>query len=296
MRLRFLLLGLALAVVPAPVIAQRPVPGAPVLAVADSGVLQRLQLRDGSELVGRIVSIGDSTVQFQSGIGTSTIRSADILRVQAERGGIVRNGQYYFPNPNATRLIFAPTGRMLEQGEGYFSDYWIFFPGLSVGLSDMFSIGGGMSIFPGADLGEQLLYFTPKVGIARREKFNAAVGALFVSIPDVFDDGSNETAGMLYGVGTWGDRDNSFTAGLGYGFANGDMASNPAVLVGGEARVSPRVSFVTENYLIPGGTLLLGGGLRFMGRGLSVDLALFSAAGEEGGCCMPFLGFVYSWK
>lgn len=295
MRLRSLSLIFAFALVPAAAVAQRPVPPGPVLVVADSGVLQRIQLRDGSELVGRIISVEDSTVQFQSSLGTTTIRSADILKLHTERGGIVRHGQYYFPNPNATRLIFAPTGRMLDQGEGYFSDYWIFFPGLSVGLSDMFSIGGGMSIFPGVDLGEQLLYFTPKVGVARREKFNAAVGALFVSLPN-FDNG-NETAGMLYGVGTWGDRDNSFTTGLGYGFANGDLASNPAVLVGGEARVSPRVSFVTENYLIPGGTLLIGGGLRFMGRGLSVDLALFSAAGEDGGgCCLPFLGFVYSWK
>jgi hypothetical protein len=295
MRLRLFSLLFAFALAPAPAFAQRPVPPGPVLVVADSGVLQRLQLRDGSELVGRITAVGDSTVQFQSSLGTTTIRSADVLKVQTERGGIVRNGQYYFPNPNATRLIFAPTGRMLDQGEGYFSDYWIFFPGLSVGLSDMFSIGGGMSIFPGVDLGEQLLYFTPKVGIARREKFNAAVGALFVSLPS-FNDG-NETAGMLYGVGTWGDRDNSFTAGMGYGFANGDLASNPAVLLGGEARVSPRVSLVTENYLIPGGTMLLGGGVRFMGRGLSVDLSLFSAAGEDGGgCCLPFLGFVYSWK
>lgn len=42
--------------------------------------------------------------------------------------------------------------------------------------------------------------------------------------------------------------------------------------------------------------MLLGGGIRFMGRGLSVDLAVFAAAGEGSGCCFPFLGFVYSWK
>jgi hypothetical protein len=277
--------------------AQRPEPPRPVLVVADSGVQQRIQLRDGSELIGRIVSIGDSTVQFESSLGVSTIRSNDILRLSSERGGIVKHGQYYFPNPNATRLIFAPTGRMLDRGEGYFSDYWIFFPGISLGLNELFSIGGGMSIFPFVDLGEQLLYFTPKLGVARSEKFNAAVGALYVALPS-FDSGTDrETAGMLYGVGTWGDRDNSFTAGLGYGFANGDMASSPAVLLGGEARAAPRLSFVTENYIIPGGTMLLGGGLRFLGRGLSVDLALFAATGDDGGgCCLPFLGFVYSWK
>lgn len=68
------------------------------------------------------------------------------------------------------------------------------------------------------------------------------------------------------------------------------------MLIGGETRAAPRISVVTENYIIPGGTVLLGGGMRFMGRGLSVDLAIFAATGEENGCCFPFLGFVYSWK
>jgi hypothetical protein len=276
--------------------AQRPAPARPVLVVADSGVQQRVVMRDGSELIGRISSIGDSTVTFESQLGLMTLRSDDIVRLTSERGGTMRHGQYYFPNPNATRLIFAPTGRMLQQGEGYFSDYWVFFPGISVGLADMVSIGGGMSIFPGVSPTEQLFYFTPKVGVVKRENFNAAVGALFVAVPN-FDDGSDRaSAGMLYGVSTWGNLDNSFTAGMGYGFANGDLASSPAVLLGGEVRAAPRMSLVTENYIIPGGTALLGGGVRFMGRGLSVDLALFAAAGEEGGCCLPFLGFVYSWR
>lgn len=294
MRLRLSSLVVLLVLAASTLGAQRPESPRPALVVADSGVLQRIQLRDGSEVIGRIIAINDSTVQFQSSLGVSTIRSSDILKLSIESGAVVKNGQYYFPNPNATRLIFAPTGRMLDAGEGYFSDYWIVFPGISVGLTNMFSIGGGMSILPGVDLGEQLLYFTPKLGLVRKDRFNAAVGALYVAVP--FDGVERESAGMLYGVGTWGDRDNSFTAGLGYGFANGDLASNPALLIGGEARASPRLSFVTENYLLPGNTMLISGGLRFLGRGLSVDLALFAAPSEDEGCCFPFLGFVYSWK
>lgn len=272
--------------------AQRPSPPRPVLVPADSGVQQRIVLRDGSELIGRIVSVGDSTVQFQSTIGVMTIHSESIIKVAAERGGSYRSGQYYFPNPNSTRLIFAPTARMLKRGEGYFSDYWVFFPGISVGLTDFVSLGGGMSIFPEAS--SQVMYFTPKVGIVQSPKVNFAVGALIASVP--FDSDAN-SAGILYGVGTWGDIDNSFTAGLGYGYTNGDLASNPAVLVGGESRLSPRVSFVTENYLLPGGFVILGGGLRFMGRGMTFDLALTSFNDEgENFCCFPFIGFVYNFR
>ena len=272
--------------------AQRPLPARPVLVPADSGVQQRIILRDGSELIGRILSVDDSTVQFQGTIGVMTIRSENIIKLAQERGGSYRNGQYYFPNPNSTRLIFAPTARMLRRGEGYFSDYWVFFPGISVGLTDFVSLGGGMSIFPEAS--SQVMYFTPKVGIVQSPKVNFAVGALIASVP--FDSDAN-SAGILYGVGTWGDIDNSLTAGLGYGYTNGDLASNPAVLIGGESRLSPRVSFVTENYLLPGGFVILGGGLRFMGRGMAFDLALTSFNGEgENFCCFPFIGFVYNFK
>lgn len=289
MRIRHFSLVVLLTATAAALAAQQPVPPRPVLVVADSGVQQRLQLRDGSELVGRIIAIGDSTVQFESSLGVSTIRSNDILKLSSERGGSVRNGQYYFPNPNATRLIFAPTGRMLRRNEGYFSDYWIFFPGISFGISDYVSIGGGMSIFPEAS--EQVFYFTPKVGVLQGPKTNVAVGALVAAISD-------NSAGILYGVSTWGDVDASFTAGLGYGFTNGDLASNPAVLIGAEGRVSPRVSLVTENYLLPGGNLILAGGFRFMGRGMAVDLALtsFNERGGENFCCLPFVGFVYNFK
>ena len=278
-----------LALSAAPAAAQQGVPAPPVLQVADSGTLQRVQLRDGSELIGRIIAIGDTTVQFQSSIGVTTIRKNDILKASAERGGQVRNGVYYFPNPNATRLVFAPTGRMLGQGEGYFSDYWVFFPGVAVGVSDKITLGGGMSIFPEAS--EQVFYFTPKVGVLQSPKVNVAVGALFATVSD-------NSAGILYGVGTWGEPDASFTAGLGYGFENGDLARNPAVLMGAEARLSPRVSFVTENYLLPGGSVILAGGLRFMGRGLSFDLALtsFNESGGENFCCLPFIGFVYNFR
>jgi hypothetical protein len=39
-------------------------------------------------------------------------------------------------DPNYSRLLFAPTGRPLKKGDGYFSDYEVLFPGLAVGLTD----------------------------------------------------------------------------------------------------------------------------------------------------------------
>lgn len=266
---------------------------APVLAPPAAGRVQRLTLSDGSQLVGRIVSVDSASVQFESGLGTTTIPRASIVSVREEEPGIVRQGQYYFPNPNATRLIFAPTGRMLKAGEGYFSDFWIFFPGFAAGLSNNFTFGGGMSILPGVGVGEQIFYATPKLGIVQSEQFNAAVGALAMIVPD-FDSGS-ESAGLLYGVGTWGAPDASFTAGLAYGYVGSDLAETPVVMFGGEIRASPRVGLVTENYILPGGSFMPSGALRFMGQDITVDLGLARFTDGEDGATFPVLNFMWKW-
>lgn len=263
-----------------------------VLQPPDSGKIQRLTLKDGSQLVGRIVSVDSTSVRFESSLGVSTLAIDAIESVKQEQRGQLRGGRYYFPNPNATRLVFAPTGRMLQQGEGYFSDYWIFFPGIAVGVTDRFTMGGGMSLVPEVGLDQQILYITPKLGLIQSPKLNVAVGALAASIPF---DSESETAGILYGVSTWGEVDASFTAGLGYGFVNGDLADSPIIMAGGELRASPRISLVTENYLFPGGGTGLSGGIRFLARDISVDLAIATFHERNDSFWLPFLGFVWKW-
>lgn len=266
----------------------------PVLQPPAAGNVQRVTLKDGSQLMGRIVSVDSTSIQFESSLGVTTIAITSIDSIKEERPGELRAGRYYFPNPNATRLIFAPTGRQLRAGEGYVSDYWVFFPGVAVGLTNRFTLGGGMSVFPGVGFDEQVYFVTPKIGIVQGERFNAALGALAMSVPD-FESG-RESAGILYGVGTWGLPDASFTAGIGYGYVGGTLADRPVVMVGAEGRSSPRISFVTENYMLPGGNVVLSGGIRFLSRDISVDLALATFAGsEENFCCVPFLGFVWKW-
>ena len=54
-------------------------------------------------------------------------------------------------------------------------------------------------------------------------------------------------------------------------------------MLGAEKRLSRRVSFVTENYLIPNqdANVLISYGLRFFGEKLSADLAFWNAPGNE---------------
>jgi hypothetical protein len=107
------------------------------------------------------------------------------------------------------------------------------------------------------------------------------------------------TAGVVYGVGTFGDRDQAASVGVGFGFSNGDFESQPVVMAGGEMRVSSQTKLITENYFAPGESgVVLSGGIRFFGERLSADFGLFTVAGGEGcgaECVLPLVNFVYTF-
>jgi hypothetical protein len=298
MPLRRALLTALAGAIPVCAAAQTPVPERvrTRLRVPDSATVQAVTLRDGTTLVGRIVAVGPDSVRFRSTVAEATIAVASITRLQEAPASALRpNGEFWFPNPNATRLLFAPTGRMLRRGSGYFSDYFIIFPGGAYGVSDRVTIGGGGSLLPG--LASQLFFLTPKVGIVQREKVNVAAGALVIL--NGFDEspgGSDDLLGIAYGVSTFGTPDASLTVGLGHGFQGDDVANAPVAMIGGELRLSRRVGFVTENYVIPKFRQgpLVSYALRFMGEQLALDLGFVNAARQPFFPGAPFVGFVFN--
>ncbi|HHL73877.1 MAG TPA: hypothetical protein ENJ29_15310 [Bacteroidetes bacterium] len=265
--------------------------------IPPEGKVQILRTRDGSELIGRIVKIGRKNILFESDLGRTEIRKASVRSLTMVDADKVRGGEVWFENPNATRMFFAPTARTLKSGNGYFADVYLFFPSVAYGLTDNITIGGGISLFPNVPFDEQLLYLTPKVGFSIGESAHGAVGVLLLRMPDFSDSADNPLGvGILYGVTTFGSMDKSITAGLGYGFVDKEVADRPMVILGGEWRVSRRVSLVTENWVLPG---LDGGlvsyGVRFFGRKLSVDLAFWSPTEEFLFPGIPYVDFVYTF-
>lgn len=237
--------------------------------------LQRLTTHEGSVTIGRIEQITPTTILFASDIGTITIPYAKIKHITYILPETIKHGEYWVPNPNTTRLFFSPTARMLPKGGGYFSDHYIFFPAITVGITDYFTLGGGLSIFPGISMSDQVFYVTPKIGGQINDNLNLAAGTLLLSISS-----ENETAGILYGVATYGKTDASLTLGLGYGFINGDLAARPVIMFGGEKRLTRRMTFVSENWIYPGEAPLISYGFRFFGESLSVGLAAINTLGE----------------
>ncbi len=281
---------LFLAAVPTGASAQASTPS-PTAAVPDT--VTEIRLKDGSVLVGRVDSSTDSTVVlFTRSGGRMEIRRAEII--SERRVTLQSNGEAWTDDANRTRLFFSPTGRTLPKGEGYVSAYFFFLPFVGYGVTDWFTIAGGTPILPG--LFGQVLYVAPKLRVLDRGKASVAVGVLSFFAPSVADEGS---AGILYGVSTYGSRDNAITLGAGWfyaqskGYAN--TSNEPVLMFGAERRISRRVKLVTENWISvdPGVNGIVSGGFRFIGDRLSADLGFGGALGE--GCCLPLINFSWSF-
>jgi hypothetical protein len=248
-----------------------------------------IRLADGSTLFARISSSeGDAIVLITTGGARVEIERSQIASLEPAEGQVVGT-EFWREDPNVSRLFFSSTGRGLERGRAYFGTYLIVLPFVAVGVTDWFMIGGGAPI----TLGEfQPFYIAPKIQIVRAERVALSVGAIHFSLNEDFDD---TDVGVAYGVGTFGTRDNAFTAGLGFGYAGSDFESQPVAIIGGEVRAGRRVKLLTENYFLPGETgAVFSFGLRFIGERLSADIGIGGAAGGgDVGCCIPLVNVSY---
>jgi len=286
-----LIVGLA-ALLPGRLRAQEPLPSDSLVSVV---------LRDGTMLRGTIVEQDENIVVFLT-IGGAEVRMArsSIVSIRPIRGRVV-DGVFQRFDPNYSRLLFAPTGRPLRKGDAYFSDFYVFFPGVAYGISDNFSLMAGMSILPGISLTSQLFYVAPRLGWRQSDKVAVSVGALYASILE-----EDISAGIAFAVGTFGEEDASFTAGLGLGYtraegADFEFADHPIIMLGGNVRLSNGLAFVTENWLITGSNFDLAEqpfavALRFFGEHIAVDAGLI-LIGEllDEGLPIPLLSFVYNF-
>ena len=190
--------------------------------------------------------------------------------------------EYWFPNSNTTRLFFAPTGRTLGRGEGYFADHMVVLGSVAVGLTDRVTMGGGSFLVPNSNF----WFVTPKVGVVRGEKVNVSVGMLLGGVGD-------ETGGIGFVAGTYGGEDNNVTFAVGNAFAGTKLANSQVYMLGGERRVGRRLSLVTENYMMPGlAKPVLSYGARILGEKISVDLAFINYAGQMVFPGIPYVDFV----
>ena len=246
---------------------------------------------DGTKLTGRIVAQDDSGIILMTPASLEiNIPLTSIVSIEALRGRVVE-GVVLRSDPNYSRLMFAPTGRPLRAGEGYFSDYYVFFPGVSYGITNQLSMTAGMSILPGLAIDEQIITLAPRVAVS--------AGILYLTVPN------EGAAGIAFAIGSLGHSDRSLTAGIGVGYtkdgrrADYKFAEHPIIMLGGNIRLSNSLAFVSENWFITGEGLSLseqpfGITLRFFGEQIAADVG-FIIIGEalKEGVPIPWLSLVH---
>jgi hypothetical protein len=254
--------------------------------------LHRIETADGQTLLGTIVSETDDTVVLDTrGVGVVRLPRAEIERMTRVDPDRLRNGEYWHPNPQSTRYLFAPNAIGLPRGEGYYQNTWILLNNVNYGVSDHFSVGAGtVPIFLfGAEA--LPLWVLPKVSLSSpQDQFHLAGGAV---LGGVLGDNGGST-GLLYGAGTVGSRDHNATLGVGYGYTDGSLAETPLLNISGMTRISESFYLLSENYVIPGveGGTLISAGLRWAPENFAVDFALVRplSADLDGLVGLPWLG------
>lgn len=242
------------------------------------------ELSGGSVLIGTILSEDSTsiTINLLSNIETTFNKNLIIKREIVSAN--IQKGQYWIDDPNRTRLFFAPTGRGLKSGKGYFSVYEIFFPMVAFGIGDYFTFAGGLSLV----LPNQMFYIAPKITLYQNEKYAVSVGDFYVKFSN-----DSDYLNILYSVGTASFGKGAITIGVGL-----DTNSNdPILLIGGELRISRYAKLITENWFLANSDFnFVSLGLRFLGENLAADFAFVTPLREDYEISLiPWIGFAYNF-
>ncbi|WP_396202372.1 hypothetical protein [Gemmatimonas sp.] len=273
------------------------------IRIDDPALVYAVTLTNATTLIGRITLVSADSVRVVSSAMTATVARREVRSVRAYPATALHDGVLWPENPHATRLLFAPTAIPLRRGEGYVADFWIFFASAATGITDRFTLGAGMSLFPLDNFTDNLFYALPKYTVISQPRLKVALGALMASVPwSSNDDGGRrrQSLGILYGVATTGSTESNLTLGAGWGYVGGTLANKPVITVGGQHRATKRIALISENWFIPfdnGGGGFVSYGVRMLGEKIAVDLALGSPVGADTFYFpgIPLLGFAFKF-
>jgi len=243
-----------------------------------------IELIDNTQFVGYILQNDSLSIVIK----TETIPKIEIpiqkiKRIEEIIPSRLKNGEYWFPNPNSTRYLFGPSAFTLKKGEGYYQNTYLIVNSFNFGITDHISMGAGLefiSTFGSLASGtfQPIFFITPKIGYQITEKFHAGAGVLYATLPGFFDEDNRSSFGIAYGIGTYGTPDHNITGGLGWGFFNGEFSDKPIITLSGMTRIGRRVALVTENWIIPADDYygIITYGIRFFGEKMTVDFAFIN--------------------
>jgi hypothetical protein len=230
-------------------------------------------LKDGSSLQGIIVSESATEIVIATeNMGTITVSRDKIKSINLLDNSNYKKGKYWFPNPDYSRYFIGP-GIQLKKGEGYYQNVDLALNTVSYGLTNFFSIGGGIELYSTLS-GHPVFIVMPKLGFKVAKSLWLGGGVFYVNAVEGLGDFGG--AGIGYVSATVGNVNSNVSVGAGWGYFDTNWADKPVITVSGMTRVSRSIGLVTENWFLPNYSVF-SYGVRFMGEKIAVDIGLINS-------------------
>lgn len=199
-----------------------------------------IKLNNGNELTGKITDKSDTDFQLKTThYGLVSINYNMLADIKILEGELATSKTYWFPNPNDTRYFFAPSAIPIKKNEGYYQNAYVLVNSANYGVGSNFSLGGGV-VLP------VIAYVTPKFGVQLANRLYIGGGVLFALLPE------STTAGIGYGLTTYGTPEHNLTFGIGYGYIDGEdnNMEKPIYTINGMTRIGRKFALVSENWIV----------------------------------------------
>lgn len=231
-----------------------------------------INLKDGGIVKGYFVSLTNKEINIQSeAIGIVTIKLTNILRIKKiyynenPDNGIDKNEDNNLVNDNieeyrkpldydVTHKYYWNNNYMgIKKNELIYQNIGILYNGIDYGISDNFSIGGGL-LFAGI-VGFVNIHFRSQVEVA--ENFNVGVAYNYFVATSIYNNfssnSSSEKIGFLSGGFTYGNEKANISLGVGRFNSNEESLLNNknelGFSVSGSVKISTNTSIVSDNLI-----------------------------------------------
>jgi len=254
---------------------------------------------DGTILTGKIKNQNNEfLILLSDNIGELKIYKENIKTIEFTRPSnqSPKSNKYQYRD-NRSKYFVTSSAYNLKKGEGYYSNTWIFFNEVNYGLTDNFSIGGGivpLFLFAGE---ASPVWFTTKLSfpvIKNRLAISGGLGAY--TILGLSDDDDFTSALMANLTLTVGSPVNNASLSM-YTIFNGYGATSPVFNLKGKFKISKRSFFMAETYFFISddiffdtvATGMLGIRTMFLG-GINLDYGLIIPPEADEIFLFPYLG------
>ncbi len=229
-------------------------------------------LRDGTELRGELLSQDSVEAIIRTrNLGEIRVATDQIVRIERQEA---REPGGTYPNLFPQTMRAAPTAFSAEKGRVYYRNYYLYISQFEYGMTDNWSVGTTFYSF----LPTNAFSLSTKVSLPVSNRVRLGINAQYAAIRF---DGFLEGISYVQGIVTTGDRQNNTTYGVGATVSKGQVSNNLVGTFGLVRKVSPKLTFISENFVLFGGGAdidfagVVSGGIRFDRRRHAFDLAAY---------------------